>query len=455
MKRILLAATAIVALSAHTKAQTIVNGNFETWNTINREKPASWFSSIDDFTEGEELVTKTTDSRSGSAIKLQTLEVAGDIGFAFFTNTNGDPTEAEGGTPYTQQPTAITGYYKGTFNSGDSAILLVVFKKDGSPISFNTFKIGTNASAYTQFSFPLSLAMAPDSVVFAMASSDVLDNIENITPGNVITIDDISFTGAGITQQLANSNFDSWTTETSYGFVNWTSFNEEVTRTTQKYKGEAAAYIPVVDYGDGFVFGGSLGLGEPNTNSGRQAIPYTKTDDTLSFYYKFNSVGGDSATVLVGFSKEGNPIGGDIKYLEPTSTYQLVTIPLNAAIAPDSLILLFSVAQSQINKADVGSELFIDEVTLTSEPLNTGLLNWTKTAADAKVYPNPMNNEVFVWVGGFKNVEYSIADITGKQLLNGNVSNNPINVSELHSGIYFITLSSNGQTLATKKVVKN
>ena len=66
-----------------------------------------------------------------------------------------------------------------------------------------------------------------------------------------------------------------------------------------------------------------------------------------------------------------------------------------------------------------------------------------------------MNTELNVWVREYKNVEYRIVDITGKELLSGNVNGNLIQVGDLHSGIYFISLSTNGQVLATQKVIKN
>ncbi len=455
MKKLLLTAVAASTIAVTAKAQTIPNGNFENWNSAVVDLPNNWFSSAG---ENPEVATtsKTSDSRSGSAIKLESKVVEnGNVSFGFFTNTDGDPTIGEGGAPYSQQPTSISGYYKGTFVTGDSAIMLVIFKKNGVPISENFFKIGTNANAYTAFSFPLTVDVIPDSVVFGFASSDVIEN-QDPPAGNIIFVDDISFNGPGITQQLANSNFDSWTSETRYGFIGWNALSPEVTRTTDHYKGVAAAYIPVIDFGDGMAFGGNMSLGEPVIGStGRQGVPFSATDDTLTFYYKFNSVEGDTAIVFIGLYKAGSPVGGDLVILEPSANYTLKSIPLVAGIAPDTLSINFAVAQGQARPAHPGSELFIDEVTLSSEPLNTGLFNWTKTAAQSKVYPNPMNTELNVWVGGYKNVQYSIMDITGKELLNGTANGNPINVSELHPGIYFVTLSSKGEVLATQKVVKN
>jgi len=239
-----------------------------------------------------------------------------------------------------------------------------------------------------------------------------------------------------------------------YDFPDWTPSTNEVTRTTDKYKGESAALIPVTDFGDGFILGGNLTLGKPNENMSRQGIPYNKTDDTLTFYYKFNSVGDDSAAVIVGLFKQGFPILNLNIMLEPTSTYQQVNIPLNVSLAPDTISMSFAVAQSQINPASLGSILIIDEVTFASEPLNTGMKNWIKGTQQASIYPNPMISELNIRTQGYKNANYAVMDIAGKVLLSGNVDDMPIYTGELQNGIYLITLKSNGKVICTQKVVK-
>lgn len=453
MKRSLLAATALVSFTVALNAQTIPNGNFESWKTTILDLPNNWFSSSDD-NPSIQTCTKTSDSRSGSAVKLESKDDGnGGVAFGFFANTKGDPTVGEGGAPYTQQPTSINGYYKGTFVTGDSAILLVIFKKNGVAFSQNTFKIGQSKSTYTAFSYPLTVSMAPDSVIVACASSDVIDN-PNPPSGNIVFMDDISFGGAGITQQLSNSNFDSWTSKTFSGLISWSAYNSETTKTTDHYKGDAAVVIPVVDYGSGNIYGSALSLGEGDPFN-QPGIPYGKSNDTLVFYYKFNSVGGDSAYVMANLTQNGNFVGSGYAILEPQATYTRFTLPLNAMQTPDTLRISFGCGTGQEHPASIGSELKVDEVTLLSEPLNTGLLNWTKTATDAKIYPNPMSTELNIWAGGYKNVQYRIVDITGKELLNGTANGNPINVSELHSGIYFVSIIFNGQILATQKVIKN
>lgn len=437
-----------------TIAQSIPNGNFENWITTSIDKPNNWISTNDDYSGGPICVSKTSDSRSGFAIKLETKETGFGTGAAgFFINTSSDPLIAEGGVPYSQIPDGINGFYKGNFIAGDSAIILVIFKKNGQILSQYLFKIGTSTNTYTPFNFTFDFIDNPDTVIFGAASSDIVTNQES-APGNSIIFDDITFTGTGINQQLNNTNFNDWSSSLFYDFADWTPSTNAVTRSTDKYKGESAALISVTDLGDGFIFGGNLTLGKPNENMSRQGIPYNKTDDTLTFYYKFNSVGDDSASVIVGLFKQGFPILNLNIILEPTSTYQQVNIPLNVSLAPDTISMSFAVAQSQINPASLGSILIIDEVTFASEPINTGLNNWIKSTQQTSIYPNPMISELNIRNQGYINANYKITDITGKVILSGNVDDNPINIGELQNGIYLITLISNGRVICAQKVVK-
>jgi len=53
------------------------------------------------------------------------------------------------------------------------------------------------------------------------------------------------------------------------------------------------------------------------------------------------------------------------------------------------------------------------------------------------VYPNPVENGVLNLVNPIRS-SYRIIDISGKIVFEGNISNNPINVSSLKAGIYFL-----------------
>lgn len=70
---------------------------------------------------------------------------------------------------------------------------------------------------------------------------------------------------------------------------------------------------------------------------------------------------------------------------------------------------------------------------------------------DISIYPNPVNNELYI-TNGDENSNYQIINLLGEEMKKGQVlSTNPINVSELASGIYFIKIE-NSESI---KFIKN
>ena len=122
-----------------TFGQAIPNGGFENWSTISFDNPDMYMSSNPDALRkiGQANCTKTTDKQNGTyAIKVETKVLNGDTVMGYFAN--GDP-GGSGGTPYSQSPTGITGYYKANIQSGDQAMMIVIFKKNGSLVSQDVF----------------------------------------------------------------------------------------------------------------------------------------------------------------------------------------------------------------------------------------------------------------------------------------------------------------------------
>lgn len=456
MKKTLLVVSAMVALLSANKAQNVVNGNFESWKVTSVDKLNGWFSSNDFYTNGPICVSKTTDSRNGFAIKLESkVNEFGIVDVGYFTNSTGDPTNGDGGMPYSNIPDGISGFYKGNFATGDSAVLFVGFKKNGNLIGRYTFKIGASSNVFTPFTFPFDLSDSPDSVLIEVSASNVSGDNEP-SAGTSIILDDIQFTGIGINQQLNNSNFDNWSNSNIYGFKNWSATTSDVTRTTDSYSGEAAAYIPVSDFGDGLFFGGNLILGDIPEMGKRQGIAYNLTNDTLSFYYKFNAVNDDTAAVLISLYKQGMPIGGDYIILEPTSEYQLKSIPFTSAFAPDTLSLIFAVAQGQINPASLGSALYLDDVKLNSAPFNALFENVNNNNELFKIFPNPAKKEINVELIGRYNSAYLVTDVAGKILASGVTSKSTtLDLSKLDNGIYLLSLQTEDGVWTVKRFIKS
>ncbi|MBK7667166.1 MAG: T9SS type A sorting domain-containing protein [Sphingobacteriaceae bacterium] len=92
-------------------------------------------------------------------------------------------------------------------------------------------------------------------------------------------------------------------------------------------------------------------------------------------------------------------------------------------------------------------EVFVTEV---SENLNSVSIN---------VFPNPTSQSVIIdfKAADFKNHSYQLTDVNGKLISENKIteSQSKINVTEMSSGIYFISISNSSSSLKTFKLIKH
>ncbi len=436
-------------------AQTIPNGAFENWTSTPFDDPTGWLNSNrESLRKSGVLTTTKVTGATGSAIKLETKLTGTDTMGGYFTNTMGDPTAGEGGIPYSQMPATITGKYTCSMVGSDSAILLVIFKKSGAIVSQNVFKIGGSVSTFTAFSFNLTLAVTPDSVIMAAASSNLIDN-SGVAIGSTITFDDLAFGGTGITQVIPNGNFDSWTAMSIDKVNNWEGFGEGISKSSDAYKGSFAAKLETKPFDNGVSQSG-ITVGKIN-QSGPPfgGVPYTATADTLFGYYKYSTPGTDSGTVAVMLYKSGSIISGNNKMLPPASTYTYFEIPISAPIAPDTLNIVI-MSSPDMNRV-AGSMLTIDEVQLKSSRLNTGLFGQPKVnIVSYQAYPNPASDQYSVLIKNTRaqKGQISVYDLNGKKVIDQQTHQTnfiELSVGHLAKGNYFCLIQlESGDIIRTK-----
>ena len=72
------------------------------------------------------------------------------------------------------------------------------------------------------------------------------------------------------------------------------------------------------------------------------------------------------------------------------------------------------------------------------------------------IYPNPVSNgNLFVTSDSNEAKNVLIFDVLGKKVLNANVIDQAVNVSNLNSGVYFVKVTENGKTATRKLVINN
>src|ERR1051326_8823586 len=211
MKKILLF-SALIAFQLKLSAQAIINGSFENWSSVAYNDPNGFTTANPSDLQkmGIATITKVT-GFSGNAARIQTTISGSDTSDSYIinmpTNPCNDPPQWKGGLPYSQQPTAITGYYRYNLPGNDTALMIVIFRKNGVHIGDNYIKIrGTGSqNTWAPFSFPVNCSGMPDSMIFAAASSNKISNV-GVQNGSFLELDNLAF--AGCTQVFPNGTFD-------------------------------------------------------------------------------------------------------------------------------------------------------------------------------------------------------------------------------------------------------
>lgn len=464
MKKLLLLLSVTIASTNNYVAQTIPNGGFENWNSVTYENPTPWFNP-NERNIGDGLpagVTKVA-GVSGFGVRMETVANATDTSFGFIANFQNEPT-GEGGVPYTEIPTAITGSYRYSLGTTDSAIIMVFFKKNGVILSSNVFQFrGATGSqlTYTIFSFPIaSFATVPDSLVFAAASSNALSG-NGVQAGSFLELDNISFTGPGVTQALPGGTFENWTMESLHSIIDWSAEGGDgFTRISPGHSGNYAVQLTTIDYGSGGVHGSAMDLGEQSQSGPTGGVPFTNMFDTVCGYYKYLPSGSDQSFFMYHLLLNGVDMAGEIFNFPAASNWTYFEMPLNPWAAPhDTLNLTFGSSSNwPVDNTTPGSILILDDIHLKSQPI--GLKPSNPFDMVIKAYPNPATefldlswnkqlNEVLVM---------NVYSISGQIILSETITSNnnskQLNVKNYAEGAYIITLTSSSKTWKTTFIKK-
>src|SRR5690606_30777136 len=98
----------------------------------------------------------------------------------------------EGGVPYALQAVKFRGEYRCNIVSGDTAWILVIFKKSGNIISSNFYPITGSQATFTPFMWPVApMAQVPDSVIIAAISGNELNSTAK--QGSWLELDELMF----------------------------------------------------------------------------------------------------------------------------------------------------------------------------------------------------------------------------------------------------------------------
>lgn len=457
-KNLLFLLLAFPVLMSQAQPVLLPNGDFETWTSTTYNSPdMPWFNSNDETISyyGKESVKKITGFSGSYAIRLETVEDGFDTSGAYITNSLSDIENGEGGVPFTFQATNLNGTYRYNLVTGDTAFIILIFKKNASIISYNIFKIHGSQSAATPFTYSINaMGQSPDSMIIAVASGNVLSGQPKY--GSWIELDDLTFDDGVVSMSVPGGDFENWTAKSLDEPGDWILGGGNVSRTNDKYSGSYAAQLTSKDDGSGWVDPGSLTLGSMGPQMG---MPYTKMVDTLIGYYKYNTPGSDVG-FLVAYMTDanGNIIGQPTTMqLNPAANYTYFELPLASSVAPARLAVSITSSDYSGNPVD-GSTLYLDDLKLKNTPLAIGDIN--RQANNFAVYPNPASNILFVKAPAAvtNDIQINIIDVTGKTVYNRTVNHATfgtfsVPVDTYTPGIYHYTITS-GDVKTQGKFIK-
>lgn len=449
MRNVLLVCTMLLSLSAAKAQTTLPNTDFENWTISSYDEPTTYWSTSNSENDPEFNVSKVSGYMSNNAIRLETVDNGFDTLYAFITNTDGDPEMGEGGQPYSDSATGIRGFFRSNIATDDTALLIVMFKKNGVVISSDIFKFEGVQSTFTSFNFPISLPAVPDSVIIAAASSNIID-WTGVQGGSWIEFDSLEFTGTGTMAPIANGNFENWTQIPVHDLNGWQA-EGNVKRSTDKYSGTYAAQLTTTEDSEGEINYAQLFNG----------IQYSGTIDTLTGWYKYatNTSGSDSAIILVSYvDGSGTPVHTEFHAVGSTSAYTQFSIPLDDQGNGAEYVAIGFLSSGFFGIPEVGSVLLVDKLEIKEQ--NVGVKNTIAKLANVNAYPNPAKDvlNLSVKTNAKEDVSVTVFDIKGSVLYKNTFNTNgneviTVPVKELNKGVYFFNVKTS-EGLATGKFIK-
>lgn len=438
------------------RAQVFPNAGLEQWTLKPFNVPTDyWITSDYQFVPayGVDNALKVQGSAGMYAMRLETVVKGADTLPAYVANTIGDIGVGEGGRPYAVMATGIKGSFRYNLAPGDSACLIVMFKKNTMVVATDVFKVGGSQATFAAFNFPLSLSVVPDTVVIAMTSGNPGDfsapDWKGLTPGSWIEWDELAFTGTGVTP-IPDGGFERWTAKQHEYPTDWTDGDPEawfrnmtdaVKRSTDAYQGSYAAqlntlYDTINNY---YVEIGTLTTAQ---------VPINTIPDVLTGYYKYSTPGNDTAMLQIRYyDADGIALNfTHTHFLPPIASYTKFELEIDPSSHPagaESMVVLISSSAEfgiwgPIDPTP-GSVLLVDEMGFK----NATHIVEPKHLPVVSVYPNPTSDLLHISCKHSPdNTLVLITDAFGKTVYAGKIINGKaaIPVRQFPAGNYFYRL---------------
>ncbi|MBZ0099006.1 MAG: T9SS type A sorting domain-containing protein, partial [Taibaiella sp.] len=359
---------------------------FENW-TVDTALTLDFWTISNTVPLGYPSVMKETGAPIvNNAVRIET------VGQGLYTTRAG---VIESGFPYTDSPSALTGFIRYDIKPGDTGIISIHFWKNGlNWFGGNWMAVYGVQSSLVPFTIPFILIAKPDSAYISISTNK--SYVDTAQAGSYLVVDELMLTGA--TQQIPNGSLDNWSPTYMDNPADWV-YHGTVSKTTDKHTGNYAMKMETVKY----------------TEHAQSAayFPYTVRKDTVTSvtgYYKNYSTANYAGTIEVKLMQNGIALSNDFLQINLNqSAYTYFEIPIDTGIIADSLII---VATTSI---DSGTELFIDDLKFKQTPVNIKRI----PSISHSMYPNPVHETLNIRLDGakYRSATVRVYDINGKLAL--------------------------------------
>lgn len=275
----------------------------------------------------------------------------------------------------------------------------------------------------------------------------------------------LCFESGRILGQIPNSGFEAWTTTGGYQDPTyWGSTNSystgpfyAVTRSTDHYPSAIGSYSVRLEnnvaLNPNYSARGALFTGPPPPGPD---FPISGHPTSLTGYYKFTPVNGDTMYIFIQLFKNGTPVStGEFTSTASASGWTSFNISLSGYTAADSgSIILAAYYANGFNYIPHGnSVLYVDNLNFDNL-IGTGLSESVESLRNFRLYPNANvgNFEVNFETVKADHAEIKIYDLKGVEVmtlfsgnLNSGVHTYSYNVRNLNSGNYlFVIVTGEG-----------
>lgn len=158
---------------------------------------------------------------------------------------------------------------------------------------------------------------------------------------------------------------------------------------------------------------------------------------------------GDTVYVVIGYDYTANYLN---LWINPTNG----SAPSLGATPTTPLTALGWFTLRQDSDANTPN-ITVDELRITTSITDLGLTLGVKenNIAGLKIYPNPVSNgTLFIETAANAEKTVTVFDVLGKQVLSTTTSDNAVNVSSLHTGVYIVNITEEGKTASKKLVIR-